>query len=108
MFNHKIIICLLISLGFITLLPNSIKAQAVNLKEPEPFQSNEKSTLYGDGFNPMDLIHNANLLNNRSSSDFAEDTNSNINKAADDFKKQQLERMQQMQQQSKPDSEINE
>ncbi len=107
MFNNKILATILISLGLIALLPNSIKAQAINQKEPEPFQSNEKNSIYGDGINPMDLIHNANLLNNRSASDFAEDSNSNIDKAADEFKKQQLERMQQMQQQSNPDGKIN-
>lgn len=107
MLNRQILISLFISFALISLFPASIKAQAVNEKEPNPFQSNEKSPLYGDGINPLDLIHNANLLNNRSASDFAEDTNNNLDKAADDFKKQQLERMRQMQQEStSPDETI--
>lgn len=104
MFNSKILTSLLISCGLISFFSTPIFAQAINEKEPNPFQSNEQNPLYGDGINPMDLIHNANLLNNRSAYDFQEDTNNNINKAADDFKKQQLERMQQLQQQSNPNS----
>ncbi len=56
----------------------------------------------GNGFDPMSLIHNANLSRSRNGSDFAEDTQRNINKAADQFKQLQQQRMLEMQQQSEP------
>ena len=100
MINFKIISTALISLSLISLTTNSIQAQSINDKEPNPYQSNEQNPLEGSsGINPMDLIHNANLLNLRNSSDFMEDTNKNLDTAASDFKKQQLQRMVEMQQQ---------
>ena len=106
MFNNKTI-SLLLSLGLMGLFPSLVNAQAINEKEPNPFQDNEKSPVYGEGINPMDLIHNANLLNSRSASDFAEDTDKNLNQAADDFKREQQRRIQEMQQQqSIPESSI--
>lgn len=96
-----------ITTGFVLMLvsASSSYAQAVNLKEPDPFQSNEKNPLHGEGnFNPLDFIHNANLLNNRSGADFWNDTNENLDDAAAEFKKQQLLRMQQQELESKPDS----
>jgi hypothetical protein len=91
------------TLGLLLISAPEIKAQAINEKQPQQFQNNEKNPLYGDGINPMDLIHNANLLNQRSGADFIADTNENLDKAAQDFKQQQLQRMQQQQQlQSNP------
>jgi hypothetical protein len=53
----------------------------------------------GSGFDPMSLIHNANLSRSRNGSDFAEDTQRNLNQAADQFKQLQQQRMLEMQQQ---------
>lgn len=94
------------SLGLILVSAPANYAQSVNLKEPEPFQSNEQNPLYGgSGLDPMQLIHNANLLNSRSGADFMEDTNENLDKAAQEFKRQQLIRMQQQQElQSNPET----
>lgn len=65
----------------------------------EGFQKNERSSqggdTLGDGFNPINLIHNANLRRSRNGEDFAEDTQTNLNKAAADFKRQQQLRLQQ-------------
>jgi hypothetical protein len=67
----------------------------------EGFQKNERSTqgsdVLGDGFNPLNLIHNANFRRSRNGEDFAEDTQTNLNKAAADFKRQQQLRLQQQQ-----------
>jgi hypothetical protein len=95
--NIKPIFTLTITLGLILMAAPANYAQPVNQKQPDPFQSNEQNPLYGNGINPLDLIHNANLLNSRSAQDFIEDTNENLDKAADDFKKLQLQRMQQQQ-----------
>jgi hypothetical protein len=67
----------------------------------EGFQKNERSSqgsdFLGDGFNPLNLIHNANLRRSRNGADFAEDSQTNLNKAAADFKRQQQLRLQQQQ-----------
>jgi hypothetical protein len=76
-------------------LGQSSLAQFTN-KDSEGYQSNEQDALYGsgsDGFNPMELIHRANLGNGRSSEEFDRDTQQNISNSAADFRKQQLERM---------------
>jgi hypothetical protein len=96
--NSKNLSTIIISLGLITITHNSVNAQGINNNgQPQPFQSNEKNPLYGDGINPMDLIHNANFFNSRNGEDFAEDTNRNLDSAADDFKQQQKKRMMEMQ-----------
>ncbi len=99
----KIISTLLITFGIINI---PVQAQNINDNQPDTFQSNEVNPLYGEsGFNPLDLIHNANFCRNRTSADFAEDTNKNLDTAADDFKKQQLQRLIEMQQQN--DTSVN-
>ena len=103
--NIKSIFALTSTLGLILISGQPSYAQPVNQKQPEPFQANEQNPLYGNGINPMDLIHNANLLNGRSAADFMEDTNENLDQATDDFKKLQLERMQQQQLESNPSGE---
>ena len=96
----KLVFSFLITLGFINVFDISVNAQNANFNEQEPFQQNEQNPLYGgSNFNPMDLIHNANFFNSRSGADFAEDTNKNIDSAADDFKKQQLQKLIEMNQQ---------
>lgn len=75
----------------------------------DPFVSNDvdpsKQGL-GGGFDPMSLIHNANLSRTRNGTDFAEDTQRNINKAADQFKQLQQQRLMEMQQQQQADPAI--
>lgn len=56
----------------------------------------------GNGFDPMSLIHNANLSRSRNGADFAEDAKRNLNQAADQFKQLQQQRMLEMQQKSEP------
>lgn len=106
--NRKILMSLMVGLSLITVMNNAVNAQGINRTngQPDPFQRNEKNPLYGDGINPLDLIHNANFLNGRNSADFAEDTNVNINNAAQDFKRQQQQRMLEMQKKSPESTEI--
>lgn len=88
-----------LTIGLINSLSPITNAQnTINRQQNQPFQTNERNPLYGDGINPLDLIHNANLLNNRSGSDFAEETKQNINSAAENFKRQQQQRILEMQQ----------
>ena len=108
MMNLKIISPLLIGFSLMSIYSQSVNAQSVSSKEPDAFQSNEKNPLYGNsGFNPMDLIHNANLFNGRSSADFAEDTNKELDNATSDFRKQQLQRMNEMQQQQEQPTTVD-
>lgn len=69
--------------------------------DTEIFQRNERSSsssdLLGNGFDPINLIHNANLRRSRGGYEFAEDTQNNLNKAAEEFKRQQQQQLQQMQ-----------
>ncbi|WP_330203477.1 hypothetical protein [Cyanobacterium sp. Dongsha4] len=101
---------LAISFAFITLAifatPTNAQSNNINGKN-EPFQSNERNPFYGDGINPLDIIHNANFFNSRSGSDFAEDTENNINSEAENFKQLQQKRILEMQQQKQnPSQEI--
>ncbi len=79
------------------------QAQTYNPSQSTTFQRNEKdaSGLNSgviDGFNPLDLIHNSNFQR-RSASDFQEDSNEEINKAAEEFKRRQLQQLQNTNQQ---------
>lgn len=77
---------------------NSVSAQITNSQNSEvKYQSNEQSSTDNSSlgsFNPLDLIHNANLRRSRDAGQFEEDTNTNLNQAADDFKRLQQQRMQ--------------
>ncbi|MBZ8179525.1 MAG: hypothetical protein SAL07_06905 [Oscillatoria sp. PMC 1051.18] len=72
-------------------------AQNVDPQESGVYQSNERDSLsgsFGDGsFNPFDLIHRANLNSDRSLDEFRQESAENLNNAADEFRRLQLERM---------------
>ena len=61
------------------------------------YQSNEKDSMSGTlgGIDPIDLIHNANLSNGRSSEEFNKDSQTQIQNSAEEFRRLQQERMQQ-------------
>lgn len=87
-------------MGFFSPITNA--QNSVNRQQNQPFQSNERNPLYGDGINPLDIIHNANFANSRSGSEFAEDTENNINSAAESFKQQQQRMLEMRQKQNTP------
>lgn len=96
---HKTLTTSVLIIGLISVFSPITNAQnSLNRQQNQPFQSNERNPLYGDGINPLDLIHNANLINSRSSSDFAEDTENNLNSAAESFKQKQQQRILEMRQ----------
>lgn len=67
----------------------------------EPFEVNNQDDIYGGrDFDPIDLIHNANLNRGQSAQEFREQTRDNIDSASRDFRQLQLERIRQMQQQN--------
>ncbi len=89
-----------LSLGLGVLLVGLDKAafaQFQNPQDPIGYQKSEQDpnkTMFGSGLDPMSLIHNANFSRSRSGADFAADTQQSLNKAAEDFKRQQQLQMQ--------------
>ncbi|NEO26658.1 MAG: hypothetical protein F6K03_07115 [Kamptonema sp. SIO4C4] len=63
----------------------------------EGFQQNERDSIFEgeNGLNPLDLIHRANMGNRRSMGEFRQQTERNINRASEEFRRQQLELLQQ-------------
>ncbi|XLQ12179.1 MAG: hypothetical protein KPI85_03570 [cyanobacterium endosymbiont of Epithemia adnata isolate EadnSB Bon19] len=89
---------ILIGFGTVSVIPQIILAQSVDvINEKNGYQSNEQESTgeLGNIFNPMDLMHRSNLQRSRNAGDFAEDTNNNLNKAAQEFKLIQQKRLQQ-------------
>lgn len=80
---------LLVGLG----LPTEFSIAQVN--PVNTYQENERDAFtgstFGNSFNPMDLIHNSNFRRSRNTSEFQEDTQTDLQNAADKFKRQQLE-----------------
>ncbi len=104
--KKKIFNSLFIALGVSTLAITTASAQSINQRQDNPFPSNEQNPLYGDGINPMQLIHNATMMNRRNSSAFNEDSNRSIDNAAKNFRQQQQQRIMEMQQNQKTDTQI--
>lgn len=66
----------------------------------EPFPTNEQDSVFGgQDFDPIDIIHDANLGRSQSADEFREQTGENIDEASRDFRQQQLQRIREMQQQ---------
>jgi hypothetical protein len=87
----------------LTLVSNSLAQSTTSATEG--YQSNEQNssfgnTNFGNGFNPIQLIHNAQFLNNRSAQEFWQESDRNLNTAVDDFKRIQQEKILQQQQQN--------
>ncbi|MCU0537097.1 MAG: hypothetical protein MUD14_24700 [Hydrococcus sp. Prado102] len=77
------------------------------------YQSNEQNSL-GSGFgssnsfNAFELIHRANMNRGRSMGEFQQDTNSGMRNAAEEFKRQQNERLQMQNQQTGSSAPVGE
>ncbi|MGK7933857.1 MAG: hypothetical protein AB4041_20845 [Microcystaceae cyanobacterium] len=73
------------------------------------FQKNEVDSMgestFGSGFDPMQMIHNANFRRSRNGAEFAEDTQNSLNDAASEFKKLQQQRM--LEQTQEAESQVN-
>ncbi|MFM1843778.1 MAG: hypothetical protein RLZZ490_2521 [Cyanobacteriota bacterium] len=102
LFPRRLMIAVL-SLGSVLIPLNPAQAQYTVPGGEAPFNANEVDPTkqgLGNGFDPMSLIHNANLSRSRNGVDFAEDTQRTLNEAADQFKKLQQQRLEQMPSQS--------
>lgn len=86
-----------IVLGLTTGFSSMTVAQSIDDVDKDVYQKNEQDPDGGDLgniFNPIDMMHRSNLQRSRTGSDFAEDTNNNLNKAAEEFKLLQQQRLQ--------------
>jgi hypothetical protein len=104
----KLAVTLSLCLGATVVFGQSTLAQSVNPQSVNPmdnrdrdgYQSNEQNALggsFGNSFDAFDLIHRANMNRGRSAGEFQQDTDSGIRNAADEFKRQQNERLQERQ-----------
>ena len=62
----------------------------------DSYQSNEQDAMYGNstlGIDPIDLIHNYNLRVGRSAEEFNEESGTQIQNSAEEFRRLQQERM---------------
>jgi hypothetical protein len=76
-------------------------AQVTNNQNSDGYQQNEQDSFGGQGgFNPFNLIHNANLGISRSMGEFKQETEQNLNDAAAEFKRLQIERIRQQRSQN--------
>lgn len=115
----KIALFLTFSLGILVgtiSLGETTLAQSVNPldnRDRDGYQTNEQDNLGGsiggDGsFNAFDLIHRANMNRGRNMGEFDQDTNNGIQNAAEEFKRQRDQQLQQTQPSQTPvNSEVN-
>jgi hypothetical protein len=108
--NYFFQLTITLSLGFTLALVSGFgQSSLAEYKTPENdgYQSNEQDSFYGSGgtgFNPLELIHRANLNNGRSLEEFNSDSQLHLENSASEFKRLQQERLLQQQQQSIPES----
>lgn len=82
------------TLALLSSINTAVVAQ-INPEARGDYQRNEqnsRSTI--EGFDPMQLIHNANLRRSRGGAEFMEDTNNQLNQAAEEFRRLQQQRLQ--------------
>ncbi|MEB3193421.1 MAG: hypothetical protein VKL42_24020 [Snowella sp.] len=103
--NNKLFVnILLASVGIVGAIAASSKITLAQTQyqpptqQPLGYEASEKDPMKSSvgGFDPMSLIHNANLSRSRTGEDFAEDSQRNLSKAAEAFKKMQQQQLQQM------------
>jgi len=88
-------------------LPQIILAQYLDRDPSQDFQRQDNNdAVYGSGtgqnFSVFDMIHRANLGNNRSIEDFSVEQRENLDSAAAEFRAKQRERLQIQQNQADP------
>lgn len=87
---------MVISLGFVAIA----LASAAPANE-ENYPTSEPNTINGGGgdFNPMDLIHDAQIGSDISPGEFRRQSQEDLRRSTEEFRRQQLERLRDMQQQ---------
>lgn len=89
-----------IALMAIAGLNSPVLAQA-GANDNDNYQSNEKNGIYGDapgGLNPLEIMHRAQQSNGRSAAEFNQESQSQIDSSASDFKRLQQQRILEQQQ----------
>ncbi|GBF82254.1 hypothetical protein [Aphanothece sacrum] len=81
-------------LGGLTPLTLAQLTNSVDKNVSTSNQNSDKDELQ-NFFNPLDIMHRANLERSRDGQEFADDTRNSINKAAEEFKRLQQQRLQQ-------------
>ncbi len=104
----KFNLSLVFALGLVGGFANISLAQLEPSQGGGEYQKNEQSATqsssFGNGFNPLDLIHNANFRRSRGAQEFVEDTQNGITNEAEKFKRLQQQRLQQQNSNSQPES----
>lgn len=96
-----------VSFGVLSLLAPKSFAQSTNLDTFE-YSANEYDTLNGNrSFNPLDMIHRANLQNGVSQEEFYQNSGAGIQDAAAEFKRQRQQLLEQQNNSTTPDSTVN-
>ena len=88
LFSYPLALCALIIAGA------AAPAMSQTQTPTNPFPSNERDPMFGDGLNPMDLIHRSRQINTPFD---LESHNRNIDKATAEFRRRQQEALQQRQ-----------
>jgi len=84
-----------IALSAVALLPATSRAQRSDDAQADVFPTSEPGNGFGgSSFSPFDLIHRATLGTLRDSREFRRDAARNLNDAAAEFRRQQMERLQ--------------
>ena len=87
---------------------NSVSTAQSNY-DNEGHQSNEKSDLFGDtpsGLDPLELIHRAQQINNRSAAEFSADSQGQLDSSVSDFKRIQQQKILEQQQQTEVEIQV--
>ncbi len=102
---------LTIFLSLIGMLIGTAQASPANPNKDDGYQTNEQNSTtgstFGSSFNPFDIIHNATFRRSRDAAEFSEDTQQNLNTAAQEFKRLQQEKFKQQPATSVPNSNPN-
>lgn len=100
-FRHSVVAGAAIALSALGLSAALLGVETRPAVANEPFPVNDQDDIYGGrDFDPIDLIHEANLNRGQTPQEFREQTRDNIDSASRDFRQMQLERIRQMQQQN--------
>lgn len=95
-YSQKILLTLVGAIALSATVSHPLRAQT-NSEARGEYQKNEQDTMgggiFGEGFNPMNLIHNANLSRSRGPDQFRQDAGNQLESAAEKFKRLQRERL---------------
>jgi hypothetical protein len=104
------------TVGALALLGQAAFAQqqvnSMDNRDRPNYQTNEQNSMGGgfggNSFNAFELMHRANMNRGRTMSEFQQETNSGMRNAAEEFKRQQSERLQMQNQQTGSPAPVSE